>query len=165
MALFVKLWEVVGWCEGIMYLTSLGRPTDTGLQLARPAILVAGKGRGGCFHFFSFLLSFLFLFLPYSSLSSPLLSFLSLFSLSLGDDQKWPTRIDVSLNPNTIVKVWVLNLYNRRITSSDHAEQICIVSKWLVENSKRSCVYKVSIPILTGPGKNLVNKVKKVDRN
>ena len=35
----------------------------------------------------------------YPSLSSPLLS---LFSLSLGDDRKWPTRVDVSLNPNTI---------------------------------------------------------------
>ena len=33
------------------------------------------------------------------SLSSPLLS---LFSLSLGDDTKWPTRVDVLLNPNTI---------------------------------------------------------------
>ena len=24
---------VVGWCEGVVYLTSPGRPTDTGLQL------------------------------------------------------------------------------------------------------------------------------------
>ena len=24
---------VVGWCEGVVYLTSLGRPTDIGLQL------------------------------------------------------------------------------------------------------------------------------------
>ena len=47
-------------------------------------------------------LSFLFLFLPCPSLSSLLLSLLSLFSLSLGDDTKWPTRVDVSLNPNTI---------------------------------------------------------------
>ena len=35
-------------------------------------------------------------------LSSPLLSLLSLFSPYLGDDTKWPTRDDVSLNPNTI---------------------------------------------------------------
>ena len=41
---------------------------------ARPAILVAGKGRGG-----------MFLFLPCPSLSSPLLS---LLSPSLGDDTK-----------------------------------------------------------------------------
>ena len=27
--------EVVGWCEGVMYLTSLGRPTDIGLQLGK----------------------------------------------------------------------------------------------------------------------------------
>ena len=24
---------VVGWCEGVVYLTSPGRPTDIGLQL------------------------------------------------------------------------------------------------------------------------------------
>ena len=45
------------------------------------------------------LLSFLFLFLPCSSLSSPLLS---LYSLSLGDDTECPARVDVSLNPDTI---------------------------------------------------------------
>ena len=56
---------------------------------ARPAILVAGKGRGGN-DFISSVssLSFLFLFLLYPPLSSPLLSLLSLFSLSLGDDTK-----------------------------------------------------------------------------
>ena len=47
-------------------------------------------------------LSFLFLFLPCPSLSSLLLSLLSLISLFLGEDTKWPTRVDVSLNPNTI---------------------------------------------------------------
>ena len=53
---------------------------------ARPAILVAGKGRGGNVSIFSVSsLSFLFRFLPCPSLSSPLLS---LFSLSLGDDTK-----------------------------------------------------------------------------
>ena len=56
---------------------------------------------------------FLFLlFLHFHSCSSffpvPLFhllySLLSLFSLSLGDDTKWPSRVDVSLNPNTIKK-------------------------------------------------------------
>ena len=37
---------VVGWCEGVMYLALSGHPTDIGLSWARPAILVAGKGRG-----------------------------------------------------------------------------------------------------------------------
>ena len=47
---------------------------------ARPAIHVAGKGRGGMFLFSSVSsLSFLFLFLPCPSLSSPLLSLLSFF--------------------------------------------------------------------------------------
>ena len=49
-----------------------------------------------------FSLSFIFLFLSCPSLSYPLLSFLYFFSLSLGDDTKWPTRVDVSLNSNTI---------------------------------------------------------------
>ena len=56
---------------------------------ARPAILVAGKGRGGNVFISSFFsLSFLFLFLPCPSHSSRLLSLLTLFSLSLGDDTK-----------------------------------------------------------------------------
>ena len=44
------------------------------------------------------------LFLPYPAFSSPLLPvyLLSLFSLSLGDNTKWPTRVDMSLNPNTV---------------------------------------------------------------
>ena len=51
------------------------------------------------FLFLLFLHCHSFSFLPYPSLLSPLLS---LFSLSLEDDTKWPTRVDVSLNPNTI---------------------------------------------------------------
>ena len=54
----------------------------------RPAILVAGKGRGECLISSVSSLSFLFIFLPCRSLSSPLLSLLSRFSLSLGDDTK-----------------------------------------------------------------------------
>ena len=69
---------------------------------ARPAILAAGKGRGGFFLFLLFLHFHSFSFHPCHSLSSPLLSLLPLFSLSLGNDTKWPTRVDVSLNPNSI---------------------------------------------------------------
>ena len=70
---------------------------------ARPAILVAGKGRGGMFLFLLFLhFHSCSSFFPSLLFSSLLLSLLSLFSLSLGDDTKWPTRVDVSLNPNTI---------------------------------------------------------------
>ena len=51
---------------------------------ARPAILAAGKGRGGMFCFFCF---FTFIHFPLSfSFSSPLLSLLSLFSLSSKSD-------------------------------------------------------------------------------
>ena len=52
---------------------------------ARPAIVVAGKGRGEMFIFLLFLHFHSCSFLPCSSLSSPLLS---LFSLSMGDDTK-----------------------------------------------------------------------------
>ena len=92
---------VVGWGKGV-----LGILHHKGIQLilayiwARPAALAAGGLVGNVFTSVSSL-SFIFLFLPCSSLSSPLLSLLSLFSLSLGDNTKWPNRVDVSLNPNT----------------------------------------------------------------
>ena len=46
---------VVGWCEGVVYLTSLGFQLILAYSWARPAILVAGKGRGGMFLFLLFL--------------------------------------------------------------------------------------------------------------
>ena len=33
---------VVGWCEGPVYLTSLGRPTDIGLQLGKACYPCSG---------------------------------------------------------------------------------------------------------------------------
>ena len=61
---------------------------------ARPAILVEGKGKGGMFLFFLFLyFHSCSSFFPVPALSSPLLSLLSLFSLSLGDGTKQPTRV------------------------------------------------------------------------
>ena len=71
-----------------MYLTSRGRPTDIGVQLGKTCHLVAGKGRRGMFLFLLFLHFHSFSFLSCPSLSSPLLSLLSLFSLSPGDDTK-----------------------------------------------------------------------------
>ena len=35
-------WGVVGWCEGAVYLTSLGRPTDIGLQLGKACYPCSG---------------------------------------------------------------------------------------------------------------------------
>ena len=56
---------------------------------ARPAILVAGKGRGEMSFISSVSsLSFVFLLLLCPYFSSLLLSLLCLFSLSLGDDTK-----------------------------------------------------------------------------
>ena len=72
---------------------------------ARPAILAAGKGRGGCFCSFCFstFIHFPFYPVPLFNLLYIVLSLLSLFSLSLGDDTKWPTRVYLPLNPNSIV--------------------------------------------------------------
>ena len=46
---------VVGWCKGVMCLMSPGHPANIGLQLARPSVLVAGKGREVMFLFLLFL--------------------------------------------------------------------------------------------------------------
>ena len=70
-----------------MYLTSPGRPI-LAYSWAMLAILVAGKGKGGKFLFLLFLHFHSFFFLPCPSLSSPLLSLLSFFSLSLAEDTK-----------------------------------------------------------------------------
>ena len=76
---------------------------------ARLSILVAGKSRGENVAISSVSsLSFLFLFLSCPYFSSPLLSLLSLFSLPQGDDTKGPTRVDVSLKPNTINSLFSL---------------------------------------------------------
>ena len=39
---FVDQEGVVGWCEGAVYLTSLGRPTDIGLQLGKACYPCSG---------------------------------------------------------------------------------------------------------------------------
>ena len=40
--IFLFLIGVVGWCEGAVYLTSLGRPTDIGLQLGKACYPCSG---------------------------------------------------------------------------------------------------------------------------
>ena len=96
------LWGWLGVAKVSCILRHRGIQLILGCSWARPTILMAGKGRGGMFLFLLVSsLSFLFLFLLWPSLSFPLLSLLSLFPLSLGDNTKWPTRVDVSLNPNT----------------------------------------------------------------
>ena len=91
---------VVGCGEGVVYLTSWVVQLILAYIWARPAILVAGKSKGGMFLFL------LFLHFHSHSLSSVPLFHLFyylfyLFSLSLGDDTKWPTRVDMLINPNT----------------------------------------------------------------
>ena len=100
---------MLGWSDVVKVSCNLRL---RGIQLilasswARPAILVAGKGRGVMFYFFCF---FTFIPVPLSSLS---LSFISLFHLLyyLFSPFLWETaqndpqrlRVDVPLNPNTI---------------------------------------------------------------
>ena len=99
-----------------MYLKPLECPLILAYNWARPASLAAGKGRGGMFLFLLFLHFNSFSFLPCPSLSSPLLSLLSLFSLSLGDDTKRPTRVDLSLNSqlNQINQLSFCNCHSSR---------------------------------------------------
>ena len=97
---FGMSWGVVGWGKGVVY--HWGVQLILAYSYARPAILAAGKGREGIFLFLLFLHFHSFSFLPCPSLSSPLLSLLFIFSLSVGDNTKWPTRLNVSLNPNSI---------------------------------------------------------------
>ena len=68
---------------------------------AKPAVLAAGKGRGGMFLFLLLFHFHSFSPFPCPSLLFPLHFLLSLFFLSLGEDTKWHTRVDTSLNPNT----------------------------------------------------------------
>ena len=80
------LWGWSGGAKALCILRHRGPQLILAYSWARPAILVADKARGGNVFIVSSL-SFLFLFLPCPSLSSFLLSLLSLFSLSLGDDK------------------------------------------------------------------------------
>ena len=95
---FLPNMDLRGW-SGVAKVSCIWHHWGAQLILAyswaRPAILVEGR----CFYFSVSSLSFLFLFLPSPSLLSLLLS---LFSLSLGDDTKWPTKVEVSSNPNSI---------------------------------------------------------------
>ena len=87
---------------------------------ARPAILIADKdrGAGGMFLFLLFLH-----FQPCSSfIPVPLFHlyfclFHLNFSFSLEDDTKWPTRVDMSLNPNTINQSTTYFYFSERIKS------------------------------------------------
>ena len=91
---------VVGWSKGVMILHHRGVQLILAYSWARPAILVAGKGRRGMFLFLLFLHFHSFFFSPVP-LFHLLCYLFYLFSLSLGDDTKWPTRVDVLLNPNS----------------------------------------------------------------
>ena len=99
---------------------------------ARPAILtVKVILREGMFLFLQFLHFHSFSFLSCPSLSSPLLS---LFSLSLGDYTKWPTRVDMLLNPNSI------NQSINQSISQMHSLQftVCaLLSTFFVKKSKQ----------------------------
>ena len=49
------IWGLVEWCEGVTYLSHWGVQLILAYSWARPAILVADKGRGGMFLFLLFL--------------------------------------------------------------------------------------------------------------
>ena len=110
---------VVGWAKIFHLIFQRGVQLILASSWVRPAILVAGKGSGGCFDFFGF---FTFIPVPLSplSLSFTLLSLLYLFSLFLGDDTKWPTRVDVSETPTQSI-----NLVYPSLDSLEAVEDTC----------------------------------------
>ena len=87
---------------------------------------------------FSFLLFLHFQSCP-SFFPVPLFHRFSLFSLSLGDDTKWPTRVDVSLNPNTINWSWIDPLLKVHWHDSKQAS-ICTVDVGWSGGAKVSCI-------------------------
>ena len=93
-------------------------------------------------------LSFIFLFLPCPSLSYPLLSLLSLFSLSLGDDTKWPTRVDMLLKLNTINQ-WIniaqdkAHFFSQKVLGPV-VQNIISLTSWLVVKMLTAVVSTVS---------------------
>ena len=90
-----------------------------------------------CSSFFPVTLFHLFYYLFY---------LLSLFSLSLGDDTKWPTRVDVSLNPNTISQSYLSQkMYFVLIRSTLSGHFYLVPTKW-----GRSGVEKCRVPYVTG---------------
>ena len=93
----------VWWGKGAVYLKSPGVHMILAYCLVRPAIFAAGRGREGECFFVSFISSASSLSVVFVS-SVPLSSLLSLLSspFLLGDNTKWPIRVDVSLNANSI---------------------------------------------------------------
>ena len=82
--------KMVGWCEGVVYLTSPGHPTDTGLQLGKAYYPYSWYGfRKNVFISSVSLLLFLFLFLPCPFHLYYLFSFLPFFwEMTQNDPQK-----------------------------------------------------------------------------
>ena len=103
---------MVGCGKCVVYLTSPGRPTEMDYSWAlRPAILVAGKGRGEMFLFFSVSsLSPLFLFLPCPVPLFHLIYYLFyLFSPFLWESTQHDSQR--SLNTHSINCLFVLGFY------------------------------------------------------
>ena len=94
---------VVGTVKASCSFCHRGTQLILAYSSARLAVLAAGKGRGGMMLFLLFLHFHSFpSFFPIPLFHLLYYLFYLFFSLSLEDDTKWPTRVDVSLNLNTI---------------------------------------------------------------
>ena len=114
MCRLVCIFGLLGCVEGFMYLTSPGHQTDIGLQLGKACYSCSSEGsRGNVFISSVSSLSFLYLFYY----------LFYLFSLSLGDDTKWPTRVDMLLNPNTSMVC---------IFGGSTCPKVCFLTLWLI---------------------------------
>ena len=121
---------MIGWGGGVLWLCHCGVQI-LAYSFVRPAAPAAGKGRAGMYYFSCSVTFFISFLLPYPPLSSPLLSLLSLFSLSLGDDTKWPTMVDVSINPTQSI--------NQSIVDGDIVNVSVRLSPYLLQNFNQIC--------------------------
>ena len=95
-----KNWGWLGEAKVSCILHHWGIQLILAYSRSRPAILAAGKAREKIFLFLLFLYCYSFSLLPLSL--SFFSSTISSISLSLEDNTKWPTRVDVSLDPSSI---------------------------------------------------------------
>ena len=128
-------WVLLGKAKVLCILHHWGVQLILAYSWARPGILAAGKGRGGMFLFL--------LFLHFHSFSSfspvPLFHLLDyafyLSSLFLWEKTKWPTRVDVLLNPNTQSRIIC------RMKGVD--SETCIISKVKDKDTQAWIIYKM----------------------
>ena len=125
--------EVVACGEGFMYLKSLVRSIYISLHLVKTWYPCSRYGWSGMLLFLLFLD-----FIPFP-LSSPLLFLLSVFSLFLRDDTKWPNGLTCRKTPTQTINR--CNPFARKLCKNNdqpylfHCINVCRVPQKIIEHS------------------------------